>query len=589
MLAGKIDPLGNETRYRHDPLGRLTEKLFSNGTSETFSYDASGNLVKHANGTITVERVFDDEGRLSKETQGDFTLENEYDLAGRRIKRSSSHGNTVEYAYDPAGNVSGIIINGKTVANIDRNSLGLPIKETLPNAISRNYRYDIEGRLTEEAMFGAPSKWGCRYEYDAAGNLTKRTDPLFGESFFTYDPMGRLKQAVNPEGRIQNYLHDPAGNLLKSTDDRRENTTRNLSHDGVTYLFDKAGNLIERVGKKETTRFVWDKSGRLAQAKHRNDTATTMAYDALGRRISKETNDKKTIFFWDGDRLLSDRAPGEKPREFVYYPGSFVPFAAIEGNGTIRYYNNDVAGLPQEVRDEEGNILWQARYDAMGRVVRSKGRRRFDNPLRLQGQYYDEELGLCYNRHRYFDPDTCSFISKDPLGLAAGTNLYAYAPNVWGWVDPLGLCRSSSRPAAGSNGTDVSLLSDFFTNKNQLGQSPLSNDFYSVPNSAGGRVYVSTEPINQNDFAGLVNTKNARGPVNILTGTHGNLDGGLSAETSFFAEDAAKWGNARNVNVFDITKMNQAEISNVINSPARTICAWCYSERSTTVLDSLGF
>jgi hypothetical protein len=156
-------------------------------------------------------------------------------------------------------------------------------------------------------------------------------------------------------------------------------------------------------------------------------------------------------------------------------------------------------------------------------------------------------------------------------------------------VDPLGLCRSSSRPAAGSNGTDVPLVSDFFTNKNQLGQSPLSNDFYSVPNNAGGRVYVSTEPINQNDFAGLVNTKNARGPVNILTGTHGNLDGGLSAETSFFAEDAAKWGNTRNVNVFDITKMNQTEISNVINSPARTICAWCYSERSTTVIDSLGF
>jgi RHS repeat-associated protein len=80
----------------------------------------------------------------------------------------------------------------------------------------------------------------------------------------------------------------------------------------------------------------------------------------------------------------------------------------------------------------------------MGRVVRLTGRRRFDNPIRFQGQYYDEELGLCYNRHRYFDPHTCSFISQDPLGLVAGTNLYAYAPNVWGWVDPLGLCRNAS-------------------------------------------------------------------------------------------------------------------------------------------------
>jgi len=96
------------------------------------------------------------------------------------------------------------------------------------------------------------------------------------------------------------------------------------------------------------------------------------------------------------------------------------------------------------VRDEEGSILWQARYDAQGRVVRLTGKLRFENPIRFQGQYYDEELGLCYNRHRYFDPETCAFISQDPLGLAAGTNLYSYAPNVWGWVDPLGLCKGAT-------------------------------------------------------------------------------------------------------------------------------------------------
>jgi RHS repeat-associated protein len=63
----------------------------------------------------------------------------------------------------------------------------------------------------------------------------------------------------------------------------------------------------------------------------------------------------------------------------------------------------------------------------------------------MQGQYYDPEIDLCYNRYRYFDPHTCSFISQDPLGLAAGENVYAYAPNVWGWIDPLGLCKEASK------------------------------------------------------------------------------------------------------------------------------------------------
>ncbi|WP_228134747.1 RHS repeat-associated core domain-containing protein, partial [Acinetobacter gerneri] len=31
------------------------------------------------------------------------------------------------------------------------------------------------------------------------------------------------------------------------------------------------------------------------------------------------------------------------------------------------------------------------------------------------------------------------FISKDPIGLLGGNNIYAYAPNPVGWVDPLGL------------------------------------------------------------------------------------------------------------------------------------------------------
>jgi RHS repeat-associated protein len=57
----------------------------------------------------------------------------------------------------------------------------------------------------------------------------------------------------------------------------------------------------------------------------------------------------------------------------------------------------------------------------------------------LQGQYFDEETGLAFNRHRYYDPHAGRFISKDPIGLLGGVNPQFYAPNPTGWVDPLGL------------------------------------------------------------------------------------------------------------------------------------------------------
>ncbi len=63
--------------------------------------------------------------------------------------------------------------------------------------------------------------------------------------------------------------------------------------------------------------------------------------------------------------------------------------------------------------------------------------------LRFQGQYFEPETGLHYNRYRYYDPDCGRFISQDPVGLAGGMNAYLYAPNPTQWIDPSGLCSST--------------------------------------------------------------------------------------------------------------------------------------------------
>ncbi|HID7482823.1 TPA: RHS repeat-associated core domain-containing protein [Morganella morganii] len=43
-----------------------------------------------------------------------------------------------------------------------------------------------------------------------------------------------------------------------------------------------------------------------------------------------------------------------------------------------------------------------------------------------------------YNTFRYYAPDTGRFTQQDPIGLMGGLNLYQYAPNPVGWVDPWG-------------------------------------------------------------------------------------------------------------------------------------------------------
>jgi RHS repeat-associated protein len=68
------------------------------------------------------------------------------------------------------------------------------------------------------------------------------------------------------------------------------------------------------------------------------------------------------------------------------------------------------------------------------------------NPIRFQGQYFDEETGLHYNRYRYYDPEAGRFISSDPIRLLGGVNFYEFGPNTAEYIDPLGLSAASDLP-----------------------------------------------------------------------------------------------------------------------------------------------
>ena len=69
------------------------------------------------------------------------------------------------------------------------------------------------------------------------------------------------------------------------------------------------------------------------------------------------------------------------------------------------FYHLDHLGTPQEMTNWEGQIVWSTRYRVYGNVLR-QDLEQVQNNLRFQGQYWDEETGLHYNRFRYYDPGT---------------------------------------------------------------------------------------------------------------------------------------------------------------------------------------
>ena len=220
------------------------------------------------------------------------------------------------------------------------------------------------------------------------------------------------------------------------------------------YDYDAFGNLIrERRGtaQKLVTDYRYDCQHRLIGVTTPDGRTASYRYDAFGRRIAKTVDGHTTEFFWQGDNLVAESSR-EHYRSYLYEPGSFRPLAMLDGKGPRKacpfYYQLDHLGTPQELTDFGGEIVWSAKYNAYGKVTHLAfgGGEQLEQPLRFQGQYFDAESGLHYNRHRYYDPDVGRYLTPDPIKLAGGLNQYQYTPNPTGWVDPLGLSGNCPPP-----------------------------------------------------------------------------------------------------------------------------------------------
>ncbi|MGE0354974.1 MAG: RHS repeat-associated core domain-containing protein, partial [Gemmatimonadales bacterium] len=62
----------------------------------------------------------------------------------------------------------------------------------------------------------------------------------------------------------------------------------------------------------------------------------------------------------------------------------------------------------------------------------------------------NQKGGFVYLRNRWYDPQTGRFLTQDPIGLAGGVNLYAYAGNnPVAYTDPWGLCKKPKGEGVG--------------------------------------------------------------------------------------------------------------------------------------------
>ncbi|EOV3887225.1 TPA: RHS repeat-associated core domain-containing protein [Escherichia coli] len=464
---------GGEIRHRlaRDAAGRLTAKETADGRTE-YVHDAADRLLEirrrrsDAGETDAPEIIrfsYDRLGRMLSEETAQGILTHQYDELGNRTATTFPDGRTQRHLYYGSGHLQQINLDREVISEFTRDHLHREVLRS-QGRLSTRQLYDPGGRLkrreTYSGMRGVvPETFTDRqYSYSGEDELLKTRHSRRGETDYFYDPTGRITACRSEdEGYLASWQYDAAGNLLGRRAGERataENSVvpfnRLMSYRGVHYRYDEFGRAVEKEGRSGTQSYRYDAEHRMVEVTTARGTYRYV-YDALGRRTEKQhiSPDGKpynrTKFLWDGMRLAQESRPEGTGSLYIYRDqGSYEPLARVdkagkEGPNRILYFHTDVNGAPEEMTDSDGKIVWETGYQVWGNTIQEKDHGRVEQNLRYQGQYLDRETGLHYNLHRYYDPDVGRFMVTDPIGLLGGLNLYQYAPNPLGWIDPLGL------------------------------------------------------------------------------------------------------------------------------------------------------
>ncbi|MBC9689190.1 RHS repeat domain-containing protein, partial [Escherichia coli] len=381
--------------------------------------------------------------------------------------RISSPRQTRSYSYSTTGRLTGV---HTTAANLDiripyaTDPAGnrLPDPELHPdstlsmwpdNRIARDahylYRYDRYGRLTEktdlipEGGIRTDDERTHRYHYDSQHRLvhytrTQYAEPLV-ESRYLYDPLGRRVAK-----RVWRRERDLTGWMSLSR--KPQVTWYGWDGDRLTTIQNDRSRIqtIYQPGSFTPLIRVETATGELARTQRRS------LADALQQSGGEDGGSVvfPPVLVQMLDRLESEilaARVSEESRRWLASCGLTVEQMQNQMDPVytparkIHLYHCDHRGLPLALISTEGTTAWYAEYDEWGNQLNEENPHQLQQLIRLPGQQYDEESGLYYNRHRYYDPLRGRYITQDPIGLKGGWNFYQYPLNPVQYIDSMGL------------------------------------------------------------------------------------------------------------------------------------------------------
>ena len=158
------------------------------------------------------------------------------------------------------------------------------------------------------------------------------------------------------------------------------------------------------------------------------------------KELTSSVETKNETFVWCGPRICQKRAANGSTVVRNYFEQGF------EEGTTDYFYTRDHLGSVREVVGSDGaTIASRVSYDPWGKMTESGSGAVTD--FGFTGHHVDRPTGESLAWYRGYDPNLGRWLSKDPIGLTGGNNLYSYVDNdPIEFVDPDGLVRDPKPP-----------------------------------------------------------------------------------------------------------------------------------------------
>lgn len=422
---------GINTHWEYTRNGRLKARIYSNGSSQTYQYDAAGRLTRTQVGTGHLTLSYGNGLNLDSINYPNGVV-TQYQYNDRNLISEISHTRDganlirLEYDYD---------LNNNRLS--ERKHIGSESLET-------NYQYDDSNKLTHvayPAAYDLPERTVV-YTYDGANNRATETTTSAGSTdtkTYIYNTLDQLTDITNtlPDAPQVTYTYDDLGNVASRT------VTTGTDTNVTGYLFDTRNQLRQvTVGGSTVGQFLYDHSGQRIES--------TFTYHSQTDQNQAPATSETKHSLYDGIQLLAEyqlNAEGNPTLDATYqfYQGTLLGRRALSeddpANNTQTYYHTDAQNSVLATSKLDGTLAARYDYDAWGKELHNTGTS--DNPLGYTGHQMDRDIGLIYANARYLDPDTGRFLSFDPFAgyddkpISLHRYLYAYQ-NPLRYVDPDG-------------------------------------------------------------------------------------------------------------------------------------------------------